>query len=101
MYVVLWEFRVRPGAELSFERLYGPTGHWVTLFRTAPGYLGTELLRTHDGLARYVTVDRWSSAEAYAAFRHAASERYDALDRAGSLLTEAERCLGEFTEVAG
>ena len=54
----------------------------------------------NDGLARYVTVDRWSSAEAYAAFRHAARERYDALDRAGSLLTEAERCLGEFTEVA-
>ena len=101
MYVVLWEFRVRPGAEAAFERLYGPAGEWVALFRMAAGFLGTELLRAHDGPARYVTVDRWSSAEAYAAFRREAGARYAALDRAGALLTEAERCLGEFTTAGG
>ena len=98
MHVVVWEFQVRPGAEDAFARLYGADGPWVALFRMAPGFLGTELLRATDGTARWLTVDRWRSADAYTAFREGAdAARYAQLDRDGASLTEAERRIGEFT----
>jgi heme-degrading monooxygenase HmoA len=100
MYVVVWEFVVRDGAERAFERLYGETGEWVALFRGAAGYRGTELLRDADTPRRYLTIDRWSSPTAYAAFRERAVAAYEALDRAGEGLTEAERPLGHFTASA-
>ena len=101
MHVTIWEFTVRPGAEAAFEELYGPAGAWVALFRTAPGHLGTELLRPQDDSRRYLTLDRWESAEAYAAFRRDRAAEYRALDAAGDALTEAERLVGAFTRAAG
>lgn len=99
MYVVLWEFHVRAGAEAAFERLYGPDGAWVALFLTAGDYLGTELLRAADGAARYVTVDRWRSADAYDAYRSAAADRYAEIDAVGDGLTDAERFVGAYVVV--
>lgn len=97
MHVVVWEFHVRPDAEEAFVRLYGPDGAWVALFRGSPGYLGTELLRATDGASRWLTIDRWRSGDAYAAFRHGATgARYAELDQLGQSLTEAERRIGEF-----
>jgi len=29
MFVILWEFEVKPGSEAGFEKVYGPTGEWV------------------------------------------------------------------------
>ena len=97
MYVLVWEFRVRPGAEAAFEQLYGPAGGWVALFATAPGYRGTELLRAEGAPRRYLTIDRWESRHAYEAFRRDAPARYQELDAVGEGLTEAEALLGEFT----
>jgi len=97
MYVILWEFRVRAEAVAEFERLYGPAGAWASLFRAAPGYLGTELLRDAGGGPRYLTLDRWASPGAYADFRRRQADAYAALDREGEGLTEAERLVGEFT----
>ena len=96
MYVTVWEFTVRPGSEREFEALYGPGGAWVALFRTGSGYLGTELLRPIAASRRYLTIDRWSTAEAYAAFRNAHAGEYRALDARGDALTEGERPVGEF-----
>ena len=97
MYVLVWEFRVRPGAEATFEQLYGATGGWVALFVAAPGYRGTELLRAEGGPRRYLTIDRWESRRAYEAFRQRAPARYRELDEVGEGLTEAEALVGKFT----
>jgi heme-degrading monooxygenase HmoA len=99
MYVIVWEFTVRPDSEEAFTKLYGPVGEWVALFRDAPGYLGTELLRADDGSARYLTVDRWRSAADSAKFRRTVAVAYAALDAEGEALTEAERYIGEFVTV--
>lgn len=99
MYLLVWEFRVRAGAEEPFERLYGPAGEWVALFRRAPGYVGTELLRDDAEPRRYLTIDRWESRELYAAFRRGNESAYRTLDREGDALTEHERLLGELTPV--
>ena len=97
MYVTIWEFVVREGAEAAFERLHGPAGAWEALFRRAPDFVGTELLASGDGSRRYLTIDRWTSARAYADFRAREAEAYDAMDAAGEALTEAERHVGGFT----
>jgi len=97
MYVVLWKFRVRRGAEHAFAEMYGPTGAWAALFRASPGFLGTELLRDLEGARRYVTIDRWQSRESYDAFRREKHAEYEALDREGAHLTEVESLVGDFT----
>ena len=97
MYVLVWEFHVRPGAEAAFEELYGPAGGWVALFAGSPGYRGTELLRADAAPGRYLTIDRWESRRAYEAFRQGATALYRELDEAGEGLTEAEALVGEFT----
>jgi heme-degrading monooxygenase HmoA len=89
--VVLWKFRVRRGAQRAFERLYGPAGAWVRLFRKAPGYLGTELRRVTGRERAYVIADRWATRDAHERFLTAFREAYEALDRRCALLTESER----------
>jgi heme-degrading monooxygenase HmoA len=95
MFVVVWEYEVRDGAAPAFEALYGPEGDWVALFREHAGFIGTELLRGADG--RYMTLDRWTSADDYEAFLTAAKPRYAHIDARGDALTLTERRLGAFT----
>jgi heme-degrading monooxygenase HmoA len=52
----------------AFEQAYGSGGEWAGFFRSARGYIGTELLRDVEQPGRYLVVDRWESAEAYNAF---------------------------------
>jgi heme-degrading monooxygenase HmoA len=96
MYVIVWAFRPQPGQELEFEQAYGPVGRWATLFREAPGYLGTDLLRAVDGSGRYLTVDRWQSQQAQEAFWATRWAEYEALDHACEALTASEDCLGHY-----
>jgi heme-degrading monooxygenase HmoA len=98
-YSYLWEFVVRPGREAEFVRVYGPAGAWVELFRSAPGYLDTRLLRDLERPERFLTVDRWTDEEAYRRFRAQRAAEFDALDAQGARLMLAERELGRFTEV--
>lgn len=96
MFVIIWAYEVRRGAEASFEALYGPSGEWVALFQRADGFLGTELLRASDVSIRYLTIDRWESEAAYRQFRSTYAGAYEVVDRAGEGLTEAETHIGEF-----
>jgi heme-degrading monooxygenase HmoA len=96
MFAVIWEYEVREGCEAAFEALYGADGEWVALFREYDGYIGTELLHDTDQPRRFVTIDRWSSADTYAAFVTAAKPRYEQIDARGDTLTLSERCLGHF-----
>lgn len=94
-YTYLWEFLVQPARRAEFERHYAPDGSWVALFRQAPGYLGTQLLRDRNNHLRYVTIDHWTDIEAYRAFRTRFGEAYAALDRQCEGLTSHEAPLGE------
>jgi len=98
--VHVWEFQVRPGREVAFERHYGPDGSWARLFRSAEGYGGTVLLRDLERPGRYLTLDHWESERAYRAFRAAREQEYAALDAACEALTLTERAIGRFEVVA-
>ena len=95
-FAAIWEFRVADGRASRFEQLYGPDGAWVRLFSRGAGYLGSELLRDVERAGRYVTIDRWTSEDAYRAFRAAWDAEYRALDEECGLLTEGEQHLGSF-----
>jgi heme-degrading monooxygenase HmoA len=97
-YTYIWEFYVAPSAQSQFELTYGPRGPWVMLFRDAPGYIETLLLHDQSDPLRYVTVDRWVSADAHDAFRSHFSRQYDELDRQCRGFTTRESLIGEFGE---
>jgi heme-degrading monooxygenase HmoA len=91
LYRIVWLYDVAPGNAATFERVYGPDGEWVRLFRTARGYLGTELFRSATTPGRYLTVDDWESLAAYDIFRARAAGAYAELDARCDQLTETER----------
>lgn len=95
-YSYVWEYTVTAGHEAEFETAYGPEGTWVQLFRRAPGYLHTELLRDRRQPNRYLTVDLWESAGAWAAFRESFAAEFDAIDARCEAWTEQEREVGVF-----
>lgn len=97
MYIIVWEFRIKRGEEVAFQRAYGPDGEWVRLFDRGEGYLGTELLQDERDEQRCLTLDRWASPAAYAAFRAKWQEEYRAVDQACESLTEHETLIGTFT----
>lgn len=97
-YTYVWEFEVPAEHVAEFERQYGPAGAWAQLFRRAPGFVETLLLRDNQLPGRYLTVDRWQSEEACRAFRSDFAVEYAQLDEACAALTVGERSLGGFSE---
>ena len=100
-FLVIWQFRVRPGMEATFERIYGPTGEWAQFFRNDPAYFGTQLNRGQADLQIYITLDFWASQAAYDNFRTANSVKYHATDAQCEALTESEVELGRFVRIGG
>ena len=95
MYVIVWEFEPQAGQEPAFERSYASDGDWAALLGRSSEFRGTELLRSVAG-QRYVTVDRWTSADAFDAFRDRWRADYEALDRQCDTLTRREALIGRF-----
>ena len=90
MLVRVWQYDVAPGHEGEFERLYGASGAWAQLFGRGAGYLGTELFRAVQRPGRYITVDRFSSAEAWHQFLSEHGTAYAELDSRCAELTREE-----------
>ena len=100
MFLVLWEYEVKPGCEERFEKLYGPDGDWARLFRTGSHYRETRLLHDPFRSNVYLTLDFWTSRESYAWFMAAHTAEYKTIDSAGENLTVNERRIGAYEMVA-
>jgi hypothetical protein len=100
MFLVLWEFDVKPGCDERFESVYGPSGNWAQLFRRDSAYQRTLLLRDPFRERTYVTCDFRESRTVYETFRQKNSVAYLALDKRFEELTLAERKLGESERLA-
>ncbi len=96
MFLVLWEFEVKPGNEERFEQVYGPGGDWDSLFRNDPNHAGTRLLRDMARTGVYLTADYWLSRKSYEEFLALRRSEYKALDAASEDLTLSERHIGSF-----
>jgi heme-degrading monooxygenase HmoA len=99
MYVVIWEYQVKPEKRAEFEEIYSSNGEWAKLFKKDPGYLGTTFIRDTNDSQRYLTIDRWVSKDAYENFLHQRSKEYEALDANCEDLTEEESQLGNWNSV--
>lgn len=91
MFVTVWRFTTNDPA--TFEHHYGPDGTWAQLFRRSGDYRRTDLLKSSDA---YLTLDWWTSLDAYNAFRERYAEEYAAVDTACEAVTTFEEKLGEF-----
>ena len=97
MFVVVWQFEIAEEKIAAFEAAYGPEGAWAKLFGASAGYEGTELLRDAYVPGNYLTIDRWSSEEAFRAFRKDHDAAYETLDRSCDDLTARETRVGAYT----
>jgi len=96
LFTVVWEFRVAARQRRAFEKTYGPEGAWARLFHTGKGYIRTELLRDRETPGRYLTIDYWTSRQAFGTFKKRNHAEYAALDEKCTTFTEEERLVGEF-----
>jgi heme-degrading monooxygenase HmoA len=90
MYVIIWEYQVKPDRVAEFEEAYAAQGAWARFFQRHPGYLGTELLHDPGDPQRYITMDRWDSSKQYESFLAQWATEYAALDAQFEGLTEKE-----------
>jgi hypothetical protein len=97
MFVILWEFEVKPGSEERFQRAYGPQGAWVQLFQRDPHFWGTQLRRDPTRPLFYFTIDLWDSETTYYQFLEANRASYRELDRTAEDFTLQERQVLSFT----
>jgi heme-degrading monooxygenase HmoA len=97
MFVVVWQFEIAEDKVSAFEAAYGPEGSWARLFRNSPEYRGTELLRDAYISGIYLTIDRWTSEDAFRAFRRDHDAEYEALDRECDAITSRETRIGAYT----
>ena len=95
-YLIIWEFCPKAGSERRFEEVYGSNGMWARFFRQDQEFIGTELIRDFRVARRYLTLDFWTSREAYEQFRMRHANKYQALDQECDALTEREREVGRF-----
>ncbi|HUS18305.1 MAG TPA: antibiotic biosynthesis monooxygenase [Terriglobales bacterium] len=96
MFVVIWQFRVKPQHISDFERNYGANGAWAQLFRTDPAYHRTVLQRDLKDHSRYVTTDIWKDEASYRAFQERSRRQYQELDSVFVAFTESETLIGYF-----
>jgi len=96
MYVIIWEYQVRADDMTEFKETYSPTGAWAKLFQKSEGYVGTELLSDEEHPHRFMTIDRWTSSQAYASFLAECKDEYAKLDAECAELTEGEVLVGRW-----
>ena len=99
MYVIIWEYQIKPEKQSEFEKIYAPQGAWAELFKKGSGYLGTELLRAEEHPQHYITIDRWDSEAEYKKFLAHWQSEYKALDKQCEGLTERESLRGKWASL--
>jgi heme-degrading monooxygenase HmoA len=97
MFIVVWQFEIAEENVAAFEAAYGVNGSWAQLFRSSSDYHGTELLHDVYIPGSYLTIDRWSSEDAYRAFRKDHDAAYESLDRSCDALTRRETRVGAYS----
>ena len=87
MFVRIWQYEVVAGREDEFARVYAGDGPWARLFARSEGFLGTELFQSLTTPGRFVTVDRFTSADDFRWVLEQHGASYAELDRAAAALT--------------
>ena len=97
MFVIVWQFEIAEEKISAFEAAYGPDGPWAQLFHKSSDYKGTDLLRDTHESGKFLTIDRWTSEQAFRVFRKQHDAEYEALDRSCDTLVTRETRIGAYT----
>ncbi|HZQ67440.1 MAG TPA: antibiotic biosynthesis monooxygenase [Terriglobales bacterium] len=95
-FVVIWEFRVSAQQKERFEAAYGPQGAWAALFSQSNDFLRTDLVCDFQDPLRFLTLDFWTSRQAYESFRQQHAAEYKSIDQHCEAMTDSEREVGRF-----
>lgn len=96
VFVYIWEYLVKEEYTPQFEKVYGPEGDWVQLFKKSKGHIATDLHQDIANTYRYMTVDTWNSKEDRDSFRTTYSKEFENLDAHCERFMEKEELIGEF-----
>ncbi len=96
MFTVIWKYKVVEEHKTDFEKLYGPHGKWVTLFKTFEGYIDTQLIKEIQEPNCYLTIDTWESQDKYRKFLETKQGEFSIIDAEGESLTISETKIGWF-----
>jgi len=97
VYIVIWEYHVKPENQTEFETIYASNGEWAQLFKKGKGYLGTEFFHSEEHASVFMTIDRWATREDYETFLTQYQSDYKALDNRCEDLTEGESLLTKWS----
>ena len=100
-HVRIWRFRPPEGGEQAFVEAYSGSGRWAELFRRGRGFCGTTLLEPAHPGGWWLTIDRWATADEFAAFTEKHGEQYRALDAELEGVAGEEEFVGAFNEIGG
>jgi heme-degrading monooxygenase HmoA len=92
----VWKFRPPAGREDEFEQAYSSVGQWAQLFRNAPGFGGTTLLRPSAPRGWWLTIDRWEAVANFESFTEVFGEQYRRLDAELEGVAGEEEFVGAF-----
>jgi heme-degrading monooxygenase HmoA len=74
IFVILWEFEVKPGNHVPFENAYSPSDAWVQLFQRDTHFLDIQLLQDSARPPYYFTLDFWDTESSYKTFSNSKSD---------------------------
>jgi heme-degrading monooxygenase HmoA len=97
VFIRIWEYDMSEESVDVFITAYGPFGDWARLFARGDGFVRTELFRSTQTPTRFVTLDVWSSEQAWQAFLHGWGARYAELDATLQSLAAGGTLLAEGT----
>src|SRR5947209_19659689 len=81
--------------ESLFEAQCGSNSEWVRLFEQSKDFMSTELIVDADSTGRYMTLDFWTSRQAYEQCRHQHTAEYKQIDAQCGQLTVSETEIGD------
>ncbi len=100
MFLVVWEFKIKPDCLEKFLRVYGPEGDWAQLFANDCNFQKTVLVQEAGSELVFLTMDFWDHQDAYLSFKQKYAQAYHDLDRECEGLTVHERHVGSFKNIA-
>jgi len=101
IYIRIWELQAKAGLEEEFEKVFGPEGDWVVLFRKSKAFVRTDLFRDLETRGHYVIVDHFASQSGFQTFLRENRAEFDALEKRSEGLCASEKRMGSFTDVEG
>ena len=96
MIAVVWQFQVKPGKQLEFEKFYGADGEWSQMARRSRSFLGSSFLRDQASDTTYMLVEYWSEMVVYERHRKSFVNDIYALEKRRSDFCEAILPVGVF-----